>query len=174
MKNWLKYTISFFLVLIVRLLPFRAPNLEPVMAVQMPLSKKLGWMASFFFGFLSIVIYDVLTLKIGIWTFVTAFAYGVLGLGAYMYFRNHKGVKSYAFYAIVGTILYDAFTGLSIGPLFFGQSFTASLVGQIPFTLIHLLGNVSFAILLSPLVERWVVKEKVAESSAHIIRVVEV
>lgn len=145
------------------------------MATQMPLSRKFGWLASFAFGSLSIVIYDILTLKVGIWTLVTALLYGALGVGAYMYFKNHKGTKSYISYAILGTILYDALTGLTIGPIFFGQSFIVSLVGQIPFTLIHLLGNVSFAILLSPLIERWLVKENVVKrNSVQIIKVVEI
>jgi hypothetical protein len=67
-------------------------------------------------------------------------------------------------YAVIATIVYDAVTGLTIGPLFFHQSFLVSLVGQIPFTLLHLLGNVSFAIVLSPVIERWLIKkeEKVA------------
>ena len=34
-----------------------------------------------------------------------------------------------------------------------------SLAGQIPFTVLHLLGNVSFAIVLSPAIEKWLVKE---------------
>ena len=59
----------------------------------------------------------------------------------------------------MGTLFYDAVTGLTIGPLFFHQSFIVSLVGQIPFTVLHLLGNVSFAIVLSPMIERWLVKE---------------
>ena len=55
----------------------------------------------------------------------------------------------------------QAVTGLTIGPLLFHQSFIVSLIGQIPFTLLHLLGNVSFAIVLSPAIERWLVKEEV-------------
>ena len=174
MNKYFKYIVIFLSALAIRLLPFRAPNLEPLMAVQMPFSRKFGWLASFLFGSLSIVIYDILTFRVGIWTLITAVLYGALGIGAYMYFKNHSGTKSYISYAIFGTILYDALTGLTIGPIFFGQSFTVSLIGQIPFTIIHLLGNVSFAILLSPLIERWLVKEKVAERRANIIRTVEV
>jgi len=143
-----------------RLMPFRAPNLEPVMTTIMPFSKVYGGFMSFIFAFLSIVLFDSITSGIGIWTLVTALAYGFLGLGAQYYFKNHSGWKSYATYAFIATIIYDAITGLTIGPLFFHQSFVVSLVGQIPFTAMHLIGNVSFAIVLSPLIERWLVKSE--------------
>ena len=159
-KNWIKYTLAFVGVILVRMIPFRAPNLEPLMAVVMPFGKVYGGLMSFIFGALSIVIYDSITSGIGVWTLVTAVAYGILGLGAQYYFKNRSGWKSYASYAVIATIFYDAITGLTIGPLFFHQSFIVSLVGQIPFTALHLLGNVSFAIILSPAIEMWAVKSK--------------
>jgi len=159
-KNWIKYILTFVSVMIIRLLPFRAPNVEPIMASVMPLGKSFGGIASFIFGSLSIVIYDSVTSGIGIWTFVTAIAYGLLGLGASYYFRNRSGWKNYAIYAFIATIIYDAVTGLTIGPLFFHQSLTVSLIGQIPFTVLHLISNVSFAIVLSPALEAWFVKER--------------
>lgn len=167
MKKWLKYIIAFLTVLIIRLIPFRAPNLEPIMAFQMPLGKKYGALMSFIFGALSIAIYDSLTSGWGIWTLITALAYGLVGFGAYFYFKNRSGWKSYASYAVIATIIYDVLTGLTIGPLFFHQSFMVSLVGQIPFTAIHLLGNVSFAIVLSPIIEMWLVRETIAKSLAR-------
>ncbi|ETB64185.1 TPA: hypothetical protein DIC38_00270 [Candidatus Nomurabacteria bacterium] len=161
MKKNLKFIVIFLSAIFIRLIPFRAPNLEPIMASIMPIGKSYSKIFSFSFGFLSIVLFDVITLKIGVWTLITAIIYGLLGLGASYYFKNRNGWRSYAKYAFWGTIFYDALTGLTIGPLFFGQSFMVSLVGQIPFTLIHLLGNVSFAIILSPVIERWLVKESV-------------
>lgn len=144
------------------------------MAVQMPFSKKFGIWSVFLFGFSSIFIYDILTMKFGVWTIITAFAYGFVGVGASLYFRNKNGARGYVVYSIIGTIAYDAFTGLTIGPMFFGQSFMVSLIGQIPFTLIHLLGNISFAILLSPLIEKWTIKESVVQKSVRIISSVEI
>lgn len=162
MKKWIKYIIAFLAVLIIRLIPFRAPNLEPIMATIMPIGKKYSKLMAFCFGFLSILIYDSLTSGLGVWTLITAIVYGLLGLSASYFFTNRSGWKSYAGYAVIGTIIYDAITGLTIGPLFFHQSFMISLVGQIPFTLIHLLGNVSFAIVLSPVIEKWfVMKEEI-------------
>ena len=159
-KNWIKYIISFVSVMTVRLMPFRAPNVEPIMAVIMPFGKVYGGFMSFVFGFLSIVLYDSVTSGLGIWTLITALAYGLIGLGTQVYFKKRSGWKNYAAYAAIATIFYDAITGLTIGPLFFHQSFIVSLVGQIPFTALHLLGNVSFAIVLSPVIERWAMKSE--------------
>jgi len=157
MKNWIKYTITFVSVMVFRLMPFRAPNVEPIMATIMPLGKIYGSVMSFVFGFLSIVLYDSVTSGFGIWTLITALAYGLLGVGATYFFKKRSGWKNYALYAVIATIFYDAITGLTIGPLFFHQSFMVSLMGQIPFTVLHLIGNVSFAIVLSPVIEKWMV-----------------
>lgn len=160
MKKQFKYIIIFVAALAVRLIPFRAPNVEPIMASIMPLSKRSTLFTSFFFGFASIFVYDLITSGIGVWTIFTAVTYGLVGVGAGFYFKNRKGWKSYAMYAIIATIFYDLATGLTIGPMFFNQSFMVSLIGQIPFTILHLLGNVSFAIVLSPVIEKWLVKEE--------------
>ncbi|MDE2030764.1 MAG: ECF transporter S component [Patescibacteria group bacterium] len=159
-KNWFKYTFTFIMVLALRLIPFRTPNVEPIMAAQMPFGKVYGKLSAFLFGALSIVVYDSLTSGIGMWTVITALAYGLVGLGAGVYFKNRGGWKSYATYAVIATILYDAATGLTLGPLFFGQSLSGALIGQIPFTALHLLGNVSFAIILSPVIETWSAKKR--------------
>ncbi|MFA6515109.1 MAG: hypothetical protein WCT42_02480 [Candidatus Paceibacterota bacterium] len=158
MKSKTKYIVVFLSVFLFRLIPFRAPNVEPIMATIMPFGKVYGKLVTFAFGFLSIVLFDSVTSGLGIWTIITALAYGAVGLGASYYFKNRSGWKSYASYALVATIIYDAVTGLTIGPLFFHQSFMVSVIGQIPFTLLHLLGNVSFAIVLSPAIEKWVLK----------------
>jgi energy-coupling factor transport system substrate-specific component len=164
-KNWFKYILAFASVFALRMMPFRAPNVEPIMTVIMPFSKVYGGIMSFVFGALSIVLYDSFTSGLGIWTLVTATVYGVIGYGAQSFFKNRSGWKSYATYAAMATIFYDAITGLTIGPLFFHQSFMISLVGQIPFTILHLLGNVSFAIVLSPVIEMWA--RKVASSATR-------
>jgi uncharacterized membrane protein len=171
-KNSVKYITLFIVALIVRLLPFRAPNLEPIIAIQMPFAKVYGGLYAFMFGFMSIAIYDALTSGIGIWTWITAFAYGLIGLGARIYLKNGSNWKNYAIYALIGTISFDALTGLTLGPLFFGQTFTVALLGQIPFTVIHLLGNVSFAIVLSPVIARWIEKsESVSVGVSEVVRV---
>ena len=115
-----KYITGWILVFLIRLIPFRAPNIEPVMATIMPFSKRYGAIGAFLFGALSIGIFDLATGKVGQWTLITAAAYGIVGVGSALYFRSRvSSRKNYVIYAIVGTIFYDATTGLSIGPLFF-------------------------------------------------------
>jgi len=155
MKKQIKYIIIFLSAFAVRLIPFRAPNVEPIMASIMPIGKTYSKLTTFAFGFFSIILFDAITSGLGVWTLVTAIAYGSIGLGATYFFKNRSGWKNYAMYAVIATIFYDAVTGLTLGPLFFHQSFIQALVGQIPFTALHLLGNVSFAIILSPAIEMW-------------------
>ncbi len=155
----LKFIVGWLVVFLIRLIPFRAPNIEPVLATQMPFAKRFGWLGGFLFGFLSIVIFDSVTSGIGMWTWVTAGAYGFLGVGAYFFFKNRESkAKNYLVFGIIGTILYDAVTGLSIGPLFFGQTFMSALMGQIPFTLYHLAGNIAFSLIVSPLIYKLVIQ----------------
>lgn len=166
-KNWFKYIIGFILCLLIRLIPFRPPNIEPILATQMPFSKAYGGLAGFLFAFLSMILYDIITFKIGMWTFVTATTYGFLGLWASKFLRNKNNNSwNYARFAVIGTLVFDGITGLSIGPLFFHQPLTQAFIGQIPFTLMHLAGNVSFAILLSPLVYRFIIENKKFETQS--------
>lgn len=163
-KNWLKFVLGFVVCLLIRLIPLRPPNIEPILATQMPFSRAYGAYAGFIFAFLSIVIYDLVTGTLGVWTLLTAGVYGVLGFWAFFYFKKHQAsALNYARFAVIGTLFFDAVTGLSIGPLFFGQSFSSAFVGQIPFTAMHLLGNVSFALLLSPAIYRFIIENKKLE-----------
>ena len=84
--------------------------------------------------------------------------YGLLGVFSYFYFKNRESKAwNYFKFAMVGTIIYDAISGLGIGTLMFGQSLSEAAIGQIPFTLSHLAGNLVFAVVLSPLVYKLVV-----------------
>ncbi|OGI68135.1 hypothetical protein A2738_03055 [Candidatus Nomurabacteria bacterium RIFCSPHIGHO2_01_FULL_42_15] len=163
-KNYLKLSIALILCLLVRLIPLRAPNIEPILAVMMPASKAYGALVGFSFAILSILLYDVLSGTIGVQTFFTVFAYGLLGLWAGSYFKKNQASRwSYVRFAIIGTLFFDAVTGLTVGPIFYNQPFTQSLLGQIPFTALHLIGNVSFAFVLSPAIYHFFVKKKKSE-----------
>lgn len=162
--GWLKFVIGWTTVFLFRLIPFRLPNVEPMLATVMPFSKRFGPLGSFLFGFLGIALYDAITSGWGIWTLITAVAYGALGIGSYAFFKNRDAsVKNFLTYGIPATIFYDAVTGLTIGPIFSYQPFMVALVGQIPFTIFHLLGTVIFSVALSPALYRWVVKNEVFE-----------
>ncbi len=168
-KNWFKYVVGFVACLLIRLIPFRPPNIEPILATQMPFSKAYGKIAGFLFAFFSMVLYDILTGKVGIWTFITASAYGLLGLWASIYFKNKNNSSwNYAKFAVMGTLAFDIVTGLSVGPLFFHQPFMEALIGQIPFTALHLIGNIGFAVVFSPLLYKYVIENKKFESESLI------
>ena len=146
---------KFFLLLVscllFRLLPFRAPNIEPITAALMPISGALGAVAGFSFALLSVFMYDLITGTLGVHTFFVAGAFAVLGIWGGRYFKEHKAdTVSYIRFAVWGTLFFDAVTGLILGPVFYGQPFAVALAGQIPFTALHLLGNIVFAATLSP------------------------
>jgi hypothetical protein len=163
-----KFAIGWIACFLFRLIPFRPPNLEPLMATIMPFSKRYGWAMSFAFGFFSIALFDLAEGRVGAWTWITGASYGAVGIGAYIFFKRRKSsAGNYLKYSTVATVLYDAATGLTVGPLFFGQSFTLALVGQIPFTIFHLLGNTAFALAFSPVLYKWVADGK--EKEARII-----
>jgi len=149
------------LCLLVRMIPFRAPNVEPILATTMPFSRAYGALTGFSFAVLSILLYDMVTHTLGVQTLFTASAYGVLGLWAAYYFKKNKEKKwGYVSFAVMGTLFFDAVTGLIVGPIFFHQSFYQSLVGQIPFTLLHLISNIAFALILSPAIYNFLVRKK--------------
>lgn len=164
---WAKYLLAGLAIFLVRLIPFRAPNVEPLLATVMPFSKRFGVVGSFLFAFLSIGLFDAVTSGIGIWTLVTAVAYGVLAVGSYYFFKSRAAsVKNFLIFGVIGTILYDVATGFTIGPIFFHQPFMAAVIGQIPFTLLHLAGTIGFSIFLSPVLYRWVATNDAFEFSA--------
>ena len=153
----LKYLIALAGCVLLRLVPFRPANVEPLMASVMPISKRSNYLASFMFGFLGVLIYDLFT-GFGVWTWVTGLTYGLLGIGSAFYFRNRESSAKNDFcYGVVATVIYDVITGLIMGPVIFHQSFMVALIGQIPFTGRHLLGNMVLSVTLSPVIYRWVV-----------------
>ncbi len=171
-KNYPKFIFSLILCLLVRLIPLRAPNVEPILTTLMPVSLAYGAFASFLFAISSILAYDLVTKTIGIQTFFTVFAYGIVGLWSASYFKKNKANKwGYVRFAVIGTLVFDALTGLTVGPIFFHQSFVTSLVGQIPFTALHLISNVAFAFVLSPVIHNFLIRkrERQIENKSSII-----
>lgn len=153
----LKFVIGWTAVFLFRLIPWRPPNFEPMLATVMPFSKRYGLLGSFAFGFFGIVLFDAITSGWGAWTAVTALCYGALGVAAHLFFRHRPAsVRNFLVFGIPGTICYDAIT-MFIGPVFDRQPLALALAGQVPFTLMHLSGVITFSVLLSPALYRWVV-----------------
>jgi len=155
-KNFIKYLIGLITVISLRLVP-HPPNVEPIMATMMPFAKRWGKLAGLFFTLLAILSFDLITGTLGVWSIMTAGTYALLGIAAGFYFKNRESnIKNYVKFSVIGTLIYDAITGIGTGMLFFKQSFMLTLMGQIPFTLYHLAGNIAFAAIVSPLLYKWV------------------
>ncbi|KKP85728.1 hypothetical protein A3B84_00410 [Candidatus Nomurabacteria bacterium RIFCSPHIGHO2_02_FULL_35_13] len=159
MTNKFKIFIIFIGCLLFRLIPLRAPNVEPIMASIMPLGRKYGAFLGFIFGFLSIFLYDAVT-HFGAWTWVTAITYGVIGAISSFYFKKFKSsILNFALFAFFATVVFDFVTGILFAPMF-GQTMWSAFILQIPFTALHLAGNIGFALTLSPLINKWIASEQ--------------
>ncbi len=168
-KNYFKYAVGFIFCLFLRLIPFRAPNIETILAVQMPFSRVYGKFLAFSFGFFSIIFYDIITGTLGKQTLIVSLTYGFLGLWAVNYFQNkNNNSLTYVKFAVMSTLLFDFITGVMFGPIFFHQTFLSALSGQIPFTLFHLSGNIIFATILSPVIYQMILQKKKSEEKYFI------
>jgi hypothetical protein len=136
------------------------------MGTLMPFAGKVGVLSNLAFIISSVVVYDALTAGIGSWTWVTALVYAIVSVGAALYFKNLKATRRHFIgFALIATLVFDALTGLTLGPIFFGQSFAAAFYGQVPFTLAHLSGNFLVAAFVSPLIQVWLEKPSLQPSS---------
>ena len=161
----LKMVLSWIVVFAVRLLPHRIPNVEGIMATVMPFSRRYGYFASFAYAALSIALFDLAVGKVGSWTVLTSMTYGVIAALSVRFFQNREGRRrDYVLFAVFGTIVYDVITGVLAGPLLFGQPIAQAFLGQIPFTLWHLAGNIVLSALLSPLLYSWLIKNPELET----------
>ena len=168
-----KYAAGFAGTLVFRLLsPFLGLwNVSPLMATQLAGSKAYGPWVGGLYGALSIALLDILVGKAGLWTVITAITYGVMGVwGAYFFKNRSASAWNFVLASIAGTLFFDLITGVLMGPLLYGQSWVVAIVGQIPFTLHHLAGNVFFASVLAPWFYRKVMENHTWEIP-HILEV---
>lgn len=167
-----KYIVGFLGTLVFRLLsPFLGLwNISPLMATELAGSKAYGPWVGGLYGALSIALVDVLMGKTGLWTIVTSITYGLVGVFGAFYLKNRNAsAKNFIVITIIGTLFFDLITGVLMGPLLFGGSFTVAAIGQIPFTARHLLGNVFFASVLAPWFYRKIMNNPKWELS-HILK----
>lgn len=163
-KNFFKYIIGLIIVLFFRFIPL-PPNVEPIMSTMMPFSKKWGIYAGLLFTFLAMIVFDLVTKTLGVWSILTIGTYLLITFFAGIYFKNRKKVKHYVIFAIIGTIFYDLVTGLVFGVLIFNQGVIETLILQIPFTINHLVSNIILSALVSPLLYQWVISNPKFETN---------
>ncbi len=95
---------------------------------------------------------------LGLWTVYTAGAYGVIGFAAGAWGEKIVGFARKAGFAIGATLFFDGVTAFLFG-MQFNQPLGVTIVGQIPFTAMHLAGNLFFVFLVSPLVAKYLVED---------------
>ncbi|MBT3720071.1 hypothetical protein HN789_02440 [archaeon] len=134
------------------------PNVEPIMSTMMPFAKKWGAIGGMLFTIFAMLSFDLITGTLGVWSIMTISTYAILGILAGIYFKKRKStIKNYLIFSVIGTLVYDAITGIGTGMLFFNQTFMQTFLGQIPFTLYHLAGNIVLSVLVSPVLYKWVI-----------------
>lgn len=146
-----------------RLLRF-IPNNDPVMGAMLPFSKKSPWVSGAFAA-LTMASFDLITGTLGIWTIVTSITYGLLGVAfGFAYGRMKRvGMREYLASGIIGVIAFDFITGPVASSFFFKIGFWEALLGQVPFTLLHLLSVTFFVALLVPLLDRTIIENRALE-----------
>jgi hypothetical protein len=131
------------------------PNNDPIMAVTLPYAKR-GRVAAAAFPALAMVLFDLLSRRVGIWTLVTAGTYGLIGLGfsslygALAQRGRTVGRGVFLLSGVVGVLVFDFITGPLMSSALFQMSFAQAFVGQVPFTIKHFVSVSLYAVVVSP------------------------
>lgn len=88
---------------------------------------------------------------VGLWTVTGALSWGLV---AFLFSRQKPDGSPFAFakLGIGGTLLFDALTGPVASTFVWGIPFPEALLGQIPFTVKHLLGIGAVSLIIAPLI----------------------
>jgi len=132
------------------------------MAMMLPYSKNEKWYKAVIFPVITMISFDLITGYTGIWTIVTASTYGVLGAFFCVYYKRKKlvSLKTYVGSGIFGVLVFDFVTGVLATPLMFGMSFEQAFLGQIPFTLVHLVTVTAFILVITPILDKHILSNK--------------
>ncbi len=124
-------------------------NFNLIFGLQLFLAQYFGPMALGTWTAFNIFSYDLLTESLGFWSVVTSSSYFLVSLLTKFFINSHKlkliKHQNYSFinflkFTLLITIFYDLVTA-STGPLFFNQGWCTMLVGQVPFTVVHVISN---------------------------------
>lgn len=96
------------------------------------------------FVVLSILAFDIITAQLSYFSLANACIYGLVELVCVHYLSKRYSLMNVLTHTVCSILLFDAVTGLGVGPFLFQQSFVEALVGQIPFTTQSLLKNLVF------------------------------
>jgi uncharacterized membrane protein len=160
-NNIIKLVLSVLIANGIRLLKI-IPNNDPIMSMALPFSRRSSALTSFIFPFVSMVSFDFVTNEVGLWTAVTAVTYGLIGLVFHFYLKDKEkvGIKNYLACGVLGILVFDFITGVLATPLLYGGTFMESFIGQIPFTLMHLLTGSFFILIVTPILDKSILLNK--------------
>ena len=156
-NSGIRFLVGIALCVLVRLVP-HPPNFEPVLGFTLPFAKKYGKYFGLAFAVLAMASIDFVTGRLGWWTVYTAGAYGVIGFIAGVWGKNLVGFTRTAGFTVAATLFFDATTAFLFG-MQFNQPLAVTFAGQVPFTAMHLAGNLFFVLAVSPLVSRFLVQD---------------
>ena len=167
----LKYVLSILFCNAYRLLRF-IPNNDPIMGCMLPFARNDKWWKAPLFAFATMVSFDFITMRVGVWTGVTAITYAGLAIMFHFTYKRIGTVKlkHYIGSGIVGVLIFDFITGVVAGPAMFGMSIAQAAIGQIPFTVMHLLTVTFFVLLITPILDRAVISNPALEDTTVISR----
>jgi hypothetical protein len=156
-----KFVIGILLSNIIRLFRF-IPNNDPIMAIMLPYAKSDKKYKAVLFPFITMVSFDLITGMLGVWTLVTALTYAGLGFLFTQYFFKEKKISIFKYLkgGIIGVLIFDFITGPIMSSFMFQMSFIEAFLGQIPFTLMHLLTVGIFIVVITPLYDKHVLENQ--------------
>lgn len=127
------------------------PNVEMLMPFVLAAGLVGGPAYGFAVGLAVRATYDVYQGWLGPWTLMTAPSYAIVGLLVGFAGNRWKGWNRTRMMMLAGvvTLVYDILTMLLFGILF-GVPFWALVVGQVPFSITHVIGNMLFCFLFAP------------------------
>lgn len=123
-------------------------NLDLVWGMQLLLAQIFGPIALGLWSATTILGGDLLADNWGAWSIITSISYFLVSCltSALVKTKNYSFINSLIFTVLV-TIFYDLLTA-STGPLFFEQAWLVMLIGQVPFSLVHMVSNCASASLI--------------------------
>ena len=135
------------------------PNIKPVGFLCIFAGIIGGPIVGFLVGSLTMVVTDIMFFGAGLWTFITSFSMGIVGLLGYL-FARYKGKGGFSrfnlfVFTYFSILFYDIFTSIASSFMFGNTSVIASLVmlflpTPIPFGPAHEITNALFASLVIP------------------------
>ncbi|MEK6958073.1 MAG: hypothetical protein AABW99_03795 [archaeon] len=135
------------------------PNSDPLMGFIVPASKSEAWWKAPLFAFATMFTFDLIT-RFGTWTWVTASTYALIALALHSVLKNRKStLKLFMGAGALGILAFDFITGPLMISFIDGKSFWTTLVLQVPFTAMHLVSGVFYIIIISPFLDKEIMKE---------------